>query len=448
MALGGGTFTNTDKTLPGAYINTISASRTMNLVGDNGIVAIAIESDFGNQGEILKIKPSDFREDSLNLLGYNLFDEKLKGLRELFENSKLVYLYILNKTTKAENEYAIAKKGGIRGNDIIIKVQNNVDDPSKKDVITMLDYIVIDRQTVRTASELQDNSLVEFKKSSELEITIGTSLASGNNGGVTNAEHQDFLNKIETLHFNVLACMATTKELQKLYINFTKRLRDYIGLKFQTVMCEAHDWRESDFDSNMYDYEGVIVTVNKVRGSNVKGNELIPFTAGISASADLGKSNLNKTYTGEYEIIADYTQSKLKELIKKGRFVYHVVGDELKVLEDINGLMTTTKTKQSEFKDNQVVRVLDALAMADAKVFNDDYLGKVNIDTAGIESYTNRLIDVRNAFVSKGALKEYDSNSIVVKKIESEDVRGAVTVESVVTPAECFRQLYLTNYVK
>lgn len=110
MALGGGTFTAMDRSLPGAYINSISAARSMSIVGDNGIVAIGIEHDFGNQGEILTLKQADFKEDSLIHLGYNLFDDKLKGLREMFENSKLVYLCVLNKTVKATNDFATAKK--------------------------------------------------------------------------------------------------------------------------------------------------------------------------------------------------------------------------------------------------------------------------------------------------------------------------------------------------
>ena len=103
MALGGGTFTTTDKMLPGAYINSVSAARSLSLTGANGIVAIAIEHSWGNAGEVLTLTPKEFREESLTYLGYELFNDRLKGLRELFENSKLVHVYILNNTTKASN---------------------------------------------------------------------------------------------------------------------------------------------------------------------------------------------------------------------------------------------------------------------------------------------------------------------------------------------------------
>lgn len=444
MALGGGTFTTTDKMLAGAYINSVSAARSLSLIGDNGVVAIAIEHSYGDSGEVISLTPREFREDCLSHLGYSLFDDRLKGLRELFENSKLVHIYILNNTTKASNSVATANKGGTRGNDIVIKIQKNIDNPGKKDVITMIDFIEVDKQIVTNASELQPNAFVTFKNV-ELAEKAGEKLAGGTDGTVTNGDHQAFLSKVETMTFNSIACMATTKEVQKLYIAYTKRMRDDIGLKFATILCEATDIAG---DAKIYDYEGLVIVKNKVKGETVKGNELVPFTAAIYANAPIGKSNLNRQYTGEYEVITDYTQLQLKDLIKLGRFIYHRVGDTVRVLEDVNGLVTISDVKGAEFKDNQVVRVLDALAIADARVFNEIYVGKVNIDTAGKESYRDKVIDVRKEFLKQGALKDYDKDSIQVVEINNDNVRGAIKVDSIVTPAECFRQLYLTNYVR
>ncbi len=442
MALGGGTFSSMNNVIPGAYINTVSAAKTMSSIGQRGVVAIGVEWDFANQGEIIEIDSTDFRQDSLIILGYRMHDDKLKGLRELFENSTKVIFCGLNKSTKATNVYATAKKGGERGNDILIKVQNVVDEPTKKEVTTMFDYIVIDKQTVKTAAELKDNALVEFKKEGELEPTAGTKLSGGTNGEVTNKEHVEFLQKLEAYSFNALACMAVSKDLQKLYIEFTKRMREEIGLKFGTIFSEVESLGEDD----IYDYEGLVVVKNKVRGENVKGNELVPFTAAIYASVPLGKSNLNREYTGDYDIISEFTQTELKGIIKNGRFAYHKVGDRYRVLDDINSLVKTNEAKNIEFKDNQVVRVVDSLAMSDANVFNQYYLGKVNIDKAGIESYEQKVIAVRDEYVQIGALREFDRDGVKVERVEG--VRGAVKVNSVVTPSECFRQLYLTNYVK
>lgn len=309
----------------------------------------------------------------------------------------------------------------------------------------MLDGIVIDKQTVTTASELVDNQIVTFKKEASLTDTAGTTLKNGENGIVANEDHNSFLGAIETLSFNALGCMATKKTLQQIYIAYTKRMREEVGAKFGVIMAEASDLAG---DKTIYDYEGVVCVKNKVRGAGTKGNELVPFSTAIYSSVELGKSNLNREYTGEYDINTDFTQSQLRQLIKEGKFVYHKVGDSVRVLEDINGLITTNDKKRDEFKDNQVIRTIDALALADARAFNELYLGKVNIDKAGLESYENKVLEIRNYFLQNRALADFDKESVKVEKVEADGIRGAVKVDCTITPPECFRQLYLTNYVR
>ncbi|WP_101772329.1 phage tail sheath subtilisin-like domain-containing protein [Peptostreptococcus faecalis] len=441
MAIGGGRFTGMNKPLAGAYINNISASRSLNLLGTNGVCAIAIEHNYGNKGEILEIESSNFADKCKSVLGYDLWDNKLKGLRELISNSVKTYIYILSDNTKAENKIAKAKFGGTRGNDISIKISPNVNDETKKEVITMIDNVAVDKQVVKSAEELESNKYVDFKEGITLADTTKTSLAGGTDGAVTLTDHQDFLNKIETYSFNALCCTSTDATFQELYIAYTKRMRDNVGLKFATIMKRL--------PKLTYDYEGIVTVLNDVVAGT--GNELTYFTTALYANTELGKSNLNKKYNGEFEIIADYTQLELAEFINEGKFVYHRVGDEFRVLEDINSLVTFSEEKGEEFKENQVIRILDSLAMADANVFNSAYLGKVNIDKTGLESYEVDVIKIREEFLKLGAFRSYDKNSVVVEKVETVDgnkVRGVVRVNSVVTPAECFRQLYLTNVVK
>ncbi|WP_101773997.1 phage tail sheath subtilisin-like domain-containing protein [Peptostreptococcus faecalis] len=438
MAIGGGKFNEMNKPLAGAYINNVSAARNLNGFGINGISVIAIDHNYGNKGELLEIESSNFADKCKSVLGYDLWDNKLKGLRELISNSIKTYIYILSENVKAENDIAKAKFGGTRGNDISIKISPNINDETKKEVITMVDNVMVDKQIVKAADELEDNKYIEFKKDATLTDTVKISLAGGADGTVTLADHQEFLNKIETLTFNALCCTATDETLQNLYVAYTKRMRDSVGLKFATIMKRI--------PKVTYDYEGIVTVLNDVVGGI--GSELTYFTTALYANAELGKSNLNKKYNGEFEIIADYTQLELADFITEGKFVYHRVGDEFRVLEDINSLVTFTEEKGSDFKENQVIRVLDSLATADANIFNTMYLGKVNIDTAGIESYSNQILSIREAFLQNGALSDFDKEKIVVEKVEGEGIRGAIKVSSAVTPAECFRQVYLTNVVR
>ncbi len=52
MALGGGTFTSQNKTLPGSYINFVSAARAQALMGERGTVTMGLELNWGSGGVI------------------------------------------------------------------------------------------------------------------------------------------------------------------------------------------------------------------------------------------------------------------------------------------------------------------------------------------------------------------------------------------------------------
>ena len=76
----------------------------------------------------------------------------------------------------------------------------------------------------------------------------------------------------------------------------------------------------------------------------------------------------------------DYTQTQLEQAIDDGKFIFHKVGDEVHVLEDINTLVTTTDEKGDDFKSNQTIHVLDQIANDIAALFNTKYLGSIPND--------------------------------------------------------------------
>ena len=75
-----------------------------------------------------------------------------------------------------------AKYGGEKGNDISIRISENVLDSKKFDVTTFVGTDEADRQTVKTAEELTANAYVAFQGEGALELTAGTKLSGGENG--------------------------------------------------------------------------------------------------------------------------------------------------------------------------------------------------------------------------------------------------------------------------
>lgn len=434
MALGGGVFLTQNKKIPGTYINLISAVRANANISDRGYAAMPLQLDWGKDGEVFTVEIADFQKESLKIFGYDYTSDKLKGLRDLFKNIKTLYAYKLNSSgVKASNTLATAKCSGTRGNAITIKVETNVDDSSKFNVTTLFSGIEVDVQVVAEASELISNEYVDWKSSTTLEATVGMPMTGGTNGEVTGTDYQTFLDKIESYSFNTLGCLSTESSIKDLFAQFTKRLRDDMGIKFQTVLYNQEA-----------DYEGVINVKNAVTDIGEVESSAVYWVTGSSAGCAVNKSNTNKKYDGDFTINVDYKQSQLEKAIEDGEFVFHKVGDEVHVLNDINSFTSFTKDKNEDFSMNQVVRVLDQIANDIAVLFNKQYIGKVQNNAAGRIAFWNDLVTYNKELERLQALENVVSDEIIVEKGNSKD---SVVVTNPVTPVCAMAKLYMTVVV-
>jgi len=426
--LGGGTFVTQNKVLPGSYINFVSLAKASATLSNRGIVAMPLELDWGVEGAVFEVTKADFQKNSLKIFGYAYTDEKLKGLRDLFMNIKTLYAYRLTSGgNKATNTFADAKFGGIRGNDLKIVIQANVDVPADFDVKTVLGTTVVDEQTVSSAAELVANDYVTFKAGATLAVTASTPLTGGTNGTVDGTAHQNFLDKIEAYSYNALGVVTTDDTTKGLYVNFVKRLRDEVGQKFQAVLYNKAS-----------DYEGVVNVKNRATESEVA---LVYWVTGIIAGCEVNKSNLNKKYDGEYNVEADYTQAQLEAAIKAGEFTLHKVGSDIRVLSDINSLVTVSDTKGEIFKDNQTVRVMDQIANDIAVLFNTKYLGNVPNDAAGRISLWSDIVKHHEQLAEIRAIEDFSDADVVVSQ---GDTKKSVVVQDAVTVVNAMAQLYMT----
>lgn len=431
MALGGGTFTVQNKVLPGAYINFVSLATATATLSDRGYATMPLELDWGIEGEVFEVTNADFQKNSMKIFGYDYTNEKLKGLRDLFKNITTLFAYRLNGDgVKASNTFATAKYAGTRGNDIKIQVQVNVDDDSLFDVNTYLGTVMVDSQTVAKAADLVANDYVTFKSSAELSSTAGTPLEGGTNGDVTGTNHQAYLDKIESYSFNAMGVVTTENTIKSLYDAFCKRMRDEVGAKFQVILYNKAS-----------DYEGVINVKNKTSDEGWSEASLVYWVTGISAGCAVNKSNLNKVYDGEFAVNVDYTQTQLTKAIQAGEFTLHQVGDDIRVLEDINSLVTETETKAYIFKDNQTIRVIDQIANDIAVLFNTKYLGAVPNDEAGRISLWADIVKHHEQLQDIRAIENFTDEDV---KVSQGDTKKAVVVQDAVTVVNAMAKLYMT----
>lgn len=429
MALGGGTFISQNKKLPGTYINFASAQSASSSMGERGIAAMAIEMDWGKDGEIIEVTSENFAKNSLKIFGYDYANEKLKGLRDLYKNIKKAYFYRLNSGNKATNDLATAKCSGTRGNDLKIVIAKNIDDETKYDVSTYLGTKEVDLQTIKTVNELVDNDYVTFNMTT-IAVTAGKALTGGTNGDVSGEAHQKFLDKLESYQVNAVGCTAKDESTSNLYVQYVKRLREEQGIKFQVVLF-----------NNTANYEGVV----NVKNTTVEDDSaLVYWVTGVIAGCEINKSNTNKTYDGEYTINADYTQAQLEASIDNGEFVLHKVGDEIRVLVDINSLVDTTSEKGEEFKSNQTIRVLDQIASDVASVFNSKYLGKIANNEAGRTSLWSDIVTLFKDYQTLQAIENFEDSDV---SVQIGNDKKSVTIDTSVQVINAMEKLYMTVVV-
>lgn len=434
MALGGGNFLVQNKILPGSYINFVSASKATATLSDRGYATIPLILDWGVDGEIFTVENDEFQKKTQEIFGYPYTHEKMKPLRDFFKYARTGYFYRLNSGAKAENTFATAKHSGVRGNDLKIIISVNADEDTAFDVETVIDTYKVDLQTVTEASELKDNAYVNFKKSATLVETVSTPLTGGtNNTSITGMEYQSYLDKIESYSFNTMGCPTTDPIITDLFVQFTKRMRDEVGSKFQTVLYRSEA-----------DYEGVIPVENDVlNDDNVAA--LVYWTTGAEAGCAVNKSLTNKVYDGEYEVDVDYTQRELENGIIGGKLMFHKVGDKVRILDDINSFVSFTDDKSVDFSSNQTMRVLDQIGNDIAVLFNTKYLGQVPNDNAGRISLWNDIVKHHQQLEQLRAIQEFDPDTLTV---EQGDHKKAVVVEDYVNPVNAMAQLYMTVIVQ
>lgn len=94
--LGGGIFVTQNKTLPGSYINVITAARVTSNIGERGTVAVALP--IGKEaGKVFELTASEFIQNCKTVLGVEYGDAKVLALREIFVHANKVYVYDLGE---------------------------------------------------------------------------------------------------------------------------------------------------------------------------------------------------------------------------------------------------------------------------------------------------------------------------------------------------------------
>lgn len=328
--------------------------------------------------------------------------------------------------TKADCEYATAKIAGSGGNNLKIDISGAT---GAWDITVYNEKVAVYSKEAYAPDTIVptelENDYVVFKA---VPLAVTNVSLTGGEENITAASWQKALSAFESYSFNTLGLATNDDSIKKLATAYTDRLRDEVGVKFQTVL----------FNHNAND-KGVINVVNGLTTDKFDPSAVY-WVTGAECGCAVNATLTNATYTGELDIDVSLSQTQLEECVDNGQFVFHRVGDEKRVLTDINSKTSVTLEEGEDFKSNQTMRVLDQIGNDIAVVFNDKFLGKVPNDNAGRISLWNSIVQHHQELARLRAIEDFEPENITVA--EGND-RKTVVVNDYVTPVNALEKLYM-----
>ncbi|MCY8136208.1 phage tail sheath family protein [Bacillus spizizenii] len=466
--MNGGTFTvGKEKERAGIYFNFKTTAEDRVSVGERGTVALPIASSWGEVKKFISISSI---EDLNKKVGLNIDDPSLLLLREAMKKASTVLLYRLTEGLRAQADIsegvkATALYGGTKGNDIIIRITENVIDSSKVDVTTYLDQSEVDKQTVSKAEELKANKLVEFTGKGDLTVSIpltgtapedvsgdlpassGIRLSGGTDKTPTNADYTAFLEAAETEYFDTIALpVEDNEQLKATFVAFIKRLRDNQGLKVQGVLSNYKG-----------DHEGIINVTGGVLledGTEITPEKATAWVAGASAGATFNQSLTFVEYAGAVDVLTRLDNDQVIQRLAKGEFLftYDSRDKSVSVEKDINSLTSLTAEKNKMFQKNKIVRVLDAInndltSQLKALIKSRKASGSdVPATNDGLQFVKTLITQYLSVLQDNGGITNFDSENDITIALNSD--RDGFLIDLAVQPVDAAEKFYFNVEVK
>lgn len=452
--MAGGSFQSQNKIRPGAYIKFQGVPSNDNIVGSRGIVTMAAPIGWGPEDELIKVTVADLYSNKLEkILGFNVYSASAKLFKAALENAHTLLVYRADKGgTKASVQIDVAsnkklkvtaKYAGTTGNNISISIKEAF--AGGYSVNTFLGSTQKDSQIVTDIKDLVANDFVTFEGEGVISQTaVNTLLTEGTNGVPNNQMYTEYLAKLKTTQFDTLAAFkigetelfngGTIKE-------FIQEMRETRGIKCQAVI-------------NNYvaaNYEGVISTYNQgvkyADGTELTAEEFVVWMAGATAGADVTESNTYKVVANAVEVTGNVLEDDIETLITSGYVIISKRRDGAIVVEkDINTLVNLRDDVTDAFKENKVIRLLDAVANHIALDFEQNYAGKVVQDANGRALFKASIISYLTELQNSGAIINFNSSTDVM--VEAGEQVDAYYSEIYIQPTYSVDKLYMIVNVR
>ena len=424
----GGTWNGVqNKVLPGVYID-FTSDRGLGLtVSSRGTVAIAEAMSWGPEGTVQEIESS---ADMTAYTGYPItavqnrfLNEMLKGTNRTAAPNKIL-LYRLNGTGGAQAKATIspltatAVYPGVRGNDISIAVTALTDPEESFQVSTIVDGAIVDSQVGKTVSDLTANAWVTFSGTGALTANVGTPLTGGIDPVTAATNYTDFLTAIEPYKFDVLIYDGTDSTVRDAMVAFIKRIAEENGVYAQLVASGLTN-PDSRFVVNVA--SGVTLS----DGTALTPQQVTWWAGGALAGAQYNESLTYATYPDAVDVSTKLTNSQMEQAITGGQFILFADNNVVKVVQDINSLVTYTTDITEPYHKNRVMRLLNTIANDLQAQFSDNYIGVVNNNDDGRMMFKKAIVGYLLDLQQNGGIQNFDSENDV-EVLAGEDIDAIV----------------------
>lgn len=444
--MAGGTWTSQNKVLPGVYINVKSQGSITPNVGERGVVAIAEPLSWGPTNVVQTIIPG---EDLTPYIGYDITQPQAMFLREMMKGSdttagpSTILLYRPLGTSGVQSTATIgeltvtALYPGVRGNDINIIIQEEVDEEGTYDISTVVDGTVVDEQAVTNLSQLAANSWVTFSGTgTTIQETAGQALSGGVDPTVASADYATFLTAIEPYQFDVLVYDGTDSTTIQAFAAFVERVSNNVGQKCQAVMAG-----ENAVNSNS---EFVIAVNNGVTlddGTQLTAQQATWWVGGAEAGAMYYQSLTYSQYPNAVEANPKLTDTQAQTAVESGYLCFIDTFGTVKVCTDINSLTTFTVDKGQEFSKNRVMRVLMQFCNDVYEQFSNYYIGKVDNNDTGRNLLKGWIVGYLNEMQANNGIQNFTAEDVTVSAGNSID---SVVIDVAIQPTDSVEKVYLS----
>ncbi|QUH21421.1 phage tail sheath subtilisin-like domain-containing protein [Alkaliphilus sp. B6464] len=426
-----------NKGRPGVYSRNTSEDMDLSQVSDRGVCALPLKLNWGEKGFIQIVNG----ENLLKKIGYSITDQEVFPIKEAFKNARIIYLYNVaeqgKKSKATEGELiAEAKYEGIRGNDITVVIEKNLDDSYQ--VIITLGTIEVEKQNITTIKEFKSDFIT---LSGTLQEVAGLKLTGGETGTVTNESYIQFLEAVEREvgNINAIGYPGTEEPIKELFVSFINRIRDEVGYKIQCVLSE---YPEADHEAIYSVKNGVVMGASKLTSA-----ECVPYVLGAVAGARINESlTYHKYKMGATNVTGELQNEDIKKALLKGEVVFTMSRDGNVVIEqDVTTLKSLSKERPKALRKGRPSRALDNFDGDIDKTFYTYYIGKEDNDEAGRAILKNEIYKLAKKYEELGAFQNTTLEDFEI--FEGDDI-DSVFIRYAVQPVDSVDKIYIERVIK